>query len=99
MSATIDLVRGSPGAIIVSGRGSKDYRVYLHKTHTGEQLGTGVVDGTGKYDFVTYEQIIQNFQNQTIQVCVRETKDNITYSDWSLSKELYIFPSTGIHDA
>lgn len=99
MSATIDLVRGSPGAIIVSGRGSKDYRVYLHKAHTGEQLGTGVVDGTGKYDFVTYEKIIQNFQNQTIEVCVRETSDNRMYSDWSLSKEVFIFPPAAIHDS
>lgn len=99
MSTTIDSVRGSPGAIIVSGRASKGYRVYLHKAHTGEQLGSGVVDGTGRYDFVTFEQVIQNFQNQTIDVCVRETLDNRTYSDWSLPKEVYIFPSTGIHDA
>jgi hypothetical protein len=99
MSATIDLVRGSPGAIIVSGRGSKGYRVYLHKARTGEQLGSGVVDSAGKYDFVTYELVIQNFQGQTIEVCVRETPDNETFSDWSISKQLYIFPSTGIHDA
>ncbi len=99
MSATIDLVRGSPGFIIASGRGSKGYRVYLHKAGTGEQLGTALVDDKGTYNLSTFEMIIQEFKDQKIAVCVRETNDNLTYSDWSLSKDVYVYPSTGIHDA
>jgi len=99
MSATIDLVRGSPGAITVNGRGTKGYRVYLHVSGTGEKLGTAVVDNKGEYVLATFEKILQIFKDQKIDVCVRETNDNLTFSDWSLSRDVYIFPPTGIHDA
>lgn len=90
MAAYIDSAQGGAAQITVSGRGTPDYRVYLHQAGTGAALGSGVVASNGVYSFTTQEAIMQNFRGQAIDVQVRESVDNATYSDWSLTSSVTI---------
>ncbi|MCK3824938.1 MULTISPECIES: hypothetical protein [Pseudomonas] len=90
MAAYIDSAKGGAAQIAVSGRGTPGYRVYLHQAGTGALLGSGLVGSNGTYSFTTQEAILKNYSKQTINVQVRETKDNSTYSDWSLTSPVTI---------
>jgi hypothetical protein len=91
MSVYIDTIKGGIQYINATGRATEDYRIYLHKEGSGEILGTTLVDKQGNYQLNTQEIILKNFKNQTINVVARETADNENFSDWSLSKAVYIF--------
>ncbi|UVH48447.1 hypothetical protein NVB75_17740 [Pseudomonas sp. CBS] len=90
MAAYIDSAQGGAAQITVSGRGTPGYRVYLNQAGTGATLGSGVVGSNGIYSFTTQEAIVQNLRGQTINVQVRETVDNVNYSDWSLTRSVTI---------
>jgi hypothetical protein len=90
MTAYIDSAWGGNASITVRGRGTPGYRIYLHQAGTGAMLGTGVVGAGGDYSFTTQESTLLMYGGQTINVQVRETADNVSYSDWSLYSNVSI---------
>lgn len=90
MTAYIDSAWGGNASITVRGRGTPGYRIYLHQAGTGAMLGAGGVEANGDYSFTAQESTLLMYGGQTINVQVRETADNINYSDWSLHVDVYI---------
>ncbi|TWD47312.1 hypothetical protein FBY12_3009 [Pseudomonas sp. SJZ131] len=86
MAAYIDSIQGGADEITVSGRGTPNHRVYLHHAGGGIALGSGPVGADGNYKFTTKEPVIkQQFHSKTFPVQVRESLDNVSYSDWCLN--------------